>query len=608
MSWMKELYETYENCSNMVGIEDNDGIILLPVAHSTQNAQIEIIINLKGKFLRAKELPKADAITIIPVTGDSGTRSSGIAPHPLCDKLCYVAGDYVKYCDKKNARDYYNAYLSNLEKWCTSKHHHDKVIAVFNYVKKGSMIIDLLSCGAISLDSTGYLDKKKIHNIASSDLFVRFRIEDFNLIGEGAVWKDRSIYQSFIDYILSNQEKTDLCYISGETVPCSYKHPAKVRHAADKAKLISANDESGFTYRGRFIEKEQALSVGYLTSQKAHNALRWLIEKQGYTHNGIFLVVWEKSSKKLPQLLESTRDTFFGDELFEMDSDLGNSYEKRLSQAVDGYKSQLNSEASIHIISLDAATTGRLAVNYYRELNGLDFMERLKFWHETCIWEHEFWKKDKTKGTFIGAPKAEDIVLAAFGVEQNGRLTVRDGLMKATIERLLPCILDKRNIPRDIVRAAVQNASRPTVMEFGNWEKVLTVTCALVKKDQNYMGVDINMALDQEKKDRSYLYGRLLAVADRIEYVTYEKGKNRQTIAKRYMQQFKNRPYTTWSVIESHIIPYFNKLKSIEQYTKYEHLLDELHDMIDINDYINNSPLDGMYLLGYHCQLKAFYN
>ncbi len=30
------------------------------------------------------------------------------------------------------------------------------------------------------------------------------------------------------------------------------------------------------------------------------------------------------------------------------------------------------------------------------------------------------------------------------------------------------------------------------------------------------------MALDKSAKDRSYLYGRLLAVADRIEYMTYD--------------------------------------------------------------------------------------
>ncbi len=47
------------------------------------------------------------------------------------------------------------------------------------------------------------------------------------------------------------------------------------------------------------------------------------------------------------------------------------------------------------------------------------------------------------------------------------------------------------------------------------------------------------MALDNKEKDRNYLYGRLLAVADRIEYSTYdEKDGGRVTNAKRYMSTF----------------------------------------------------------------------
>ncbi len=59
------------------------------------------------------------------------------------------------------------------------------------------------------------------------------------------------------------------------------------------------------------------------------------------------------------------------------------------------------------------------------------------------------------------------------------------------------------------------------------------------------------MALDKEETNRSYLYGRLLAVADRIEYRTYdEKDKARVTNAKRYMSTFSQRPFETWKMIE----------------------------------------------------------
>ena len=81
-----------------------------------------------------------------------------------------------------------------------------------------------------------------------------------------------------------------MCYVKGQAIPCSDKHPAKVRNTGDKSKLISANDTEGFTYRGRFVDKTQVVRVGYETTQKAHNALRWLIDKQGYK-NGDQVVI-----------------------------------------------------------------------------------------------------------------------------------------------------------------------------------------------------------------------------------------------------------------------------------------------------------------------------
>ncbi|WLE98107.1 MAG: type I-C CRISPR-associated protein Cas8c/Csd1 [Candidatus Electrothrix communis] len=39
-------------------------------------------------------------------------------------------------------------------------------------------------------------------------------------------------------------------------------HPAKVRHTGDKAKLISANDMAGFTFRGRFTDTKKSIEAG----------------------------------------------------------------------------------------------------------------------------------------------------------------------------------------------------------------------------------------------------------------------------------------------------------------------------------------------------------
>ena len=111
MAWLKTLAETYDVYSDLAGKEINGQAVLLPISHSTFNAQIEVTIDQDGNFRNARKLEKgSDVVTIIPVTEDSTARSSGIAPHPLCDKLCYIAGDYTWYTGD-NKEDYYEAYI-----------------------------------------------------------------------------------------------------------------------------------------------------------------------------------------------------------------------------------------------------------------------------------------------------------------------------------------------------------------------------------------------------------------------------------------------------------------------------------------------------------------
>ena len=98
LSWTQELYQVYEQ---QCGVSHNDGKVLLPVSHSTANAQIEVTLKQDGSFVSARQLTKEEGLnTIIPVTEDSGGRTSGICAMPLADKLIYLCGDYSKYVDK----------------------------------------------------------------------------------------------------------------------------------------------------------------------------------------------------------------------------------------------------------------------------------------------------------------------------------------------------------------------------------------------------------------------------------------------------------------------------------------------------------------------------
>ena len=611
MSWIQKLYDTYENCKSEVGVVGTDDKTpLLPIAHSTQNAQIEVVLNDNGDFRRASIIEKDKAVTIIPVTEDSATRSSGIAPHPLCDKLQYVAGDYARYVAKKNGEEFYNKYISQLEGWCNSPYCNKSVNVILNYLKKKTLISDLINYQILVCDEDSMLAPAvKLGISIQSDAFIRFKVEIPNE-DEPSVWLNKQVYESYINYYLSLQKDVDLCYVKGEKVPCSEKHPAKVRNTADKAKLISANDAVGFTYRGRLVDKSQVVSVGYETTQKAHNALRWLIDKQGYRNGDQVIVAWGTDNQDLPSIYGDTQTSIFGEEIPEISTE--KEFAERLKSAIAGYGCSIKHTDKIIIMGLDAATTGRLSITYYREFTGDYFLNRIEYWHGTCKWQHTYKKvpdglddkgKPKYKSiTFTGAPSPKDITLAVYGEK------VSDKLKKSTVERLLPCIVDGAKLPYDLVNSAVNRVSNPVSMDIWEWQKALTITCALVRKYRyDKFKEEWSMALDEKQMDRSYIFGRLLAIAQQIEeWALSTAGEKRETNTERLMHQFKIHPYKTWGIITDKLKPYMARLGS--KGTSLTELMTVVNAMIPYDEFTSQKKLDDSYILGYYCQRQVFIN
>lgn len=149
MSWEEELIRLYDKNSSQAGKiqykpikkngkDENIPYVLLPPFHTTVTAQIQVTLSAEGEFLGALKVGSEDKLTIIPVTEKSGSRTAGKAPHPLCDNLRYLAGDYGKYVpDKKgDLGSYHELYMEELEKWHLSPLSHAKVDAVWKYLKK----------------------------------------------------------------------------------------------------------------------------------------------------------------------------------------------------------------------------------------------------------------------------------------------------------------------------------------------------------------------------------------------------------------------------------------------------------------------------------------
>lgn len=114
------------------------------------------------------------------------------------------------------------------------------------------------------------------------------------------------------------------------------------------------------------------------------------------------------------------------------------------------------------------------------------------------------------------------------------------------------------------------------------------------------------MSLDETRKTRDYLFGRLLAIADVLEERTLsEAEKKRPTNATRYMQQFSQRPFSTWKQIYELLTPYF--MRQGDNASFYKWRLAQVKDLFTPEDFTSNKPLTGEYLLGYYCQRQKMW-
>lgn len=620
----------------MIGkVDEERKVPLLPICHTTQKAQIEIVIDHQGNFKRARVVPKDDARTIIPCTESSGGRT-GKKPehHPLCDKLQYIAGDFSLYGGevtigyKNDPIAPFRNYCDLLSKWCKSQFAHINAHAVLEYVKKGTVVKDLIDKKILLVGDDGKLMKKwtgdkkdkpviftLFQNTAwQSDAFIRWEVEAHNYPCS-KVWEDKTLWDSWIKYYLNTKQVKTLCYVTGNENTVAEKHPANLRRDGDKAKLISFNDWSGFTFRGRFTDTKknnmyQTCGVGFEVTQKAHSALRWLISRQGYRSGDQTqaIVAWSTSGNQVPDAFDDAFDVLGEGDLMSDNNDSVSTAQNlaiKLRNKITGYKAELGDTSNIVVMGIDSATQGRMAITFYRELTGSEFLARLERWHATCAWVHsyrfiEYSDNKKTKRRylkFVGAPAPKDIVEAAYGSK------VDDKLKKATVERLLPCIVDGQQIPQDIVASAIRRMCNRTGMEEWEWNKSLSITCALYRKLNEKEGY--SMALEEDRKTRDYLYGRLLAAADCMErFALFTSEKKRDTNAARLMQRFADRPCSTWKTIELSLTPYKARLGG--RAIKYQDVIDKAMNLFEsVESFTNEKPLSGEFLLAYHCQREA---
>lgn len=484
--------------------------------------------------------------------------------------------------------------------------------------------------------------------------------------GKSETWRDESLFDLWQQFYATLDSTDGFCYITGKDSPLASKHPNRILRSATNAKLISANDLSSFTFLGRFTDDEKSIkahglqgaNISAVVTEKAHAALSWLLSRQGREEAGQAVVAWAISGKETPQptqeidkdepfdveeIVESadleeeginpftmSDDEEFDDSFEEIDDELeyseinkttvnektsnglnhsnnlGQTFATHLNNTMQGYRQQLDAHDQISIITLDAATPGRMAVTYYHETMPDDYIDALACWYQQFSW-YATYKDSETneRKLTIKAPTPKLIAQVAYGSR------VSDALKKQVVSQVLPCIVEgeARRFPWQLVDLCIKRACNPLALEHWEWEQALGVACALYRgyhlRQSDHKKRSYTVALQTDYNSRDYLYGRLLAVAEDIESLAlYIAGEKRNTTAQRYMQQFANRPFTTWRNIELALKPYENRLKSNRAgyLANMQDLLDQIMSRFDVEDFSNDSALSGEFLLGYHSQ------
>jgi CRISPR-associated protein Csd1 len=619
MSWMQNLCDTYDACEDIAGIipAESDAI-LVPLGHSIKKLNIVVHLNREGEFIRAD---KCDSRICVPCTEESEGRTSTGAigrPHPLFDQR-----KYLTYLDGK-------IYLENMLMWLnylsldqTHAFAYEALSSVYKYMAKKTLIYNIES------------------NIkANENSFIGFCIGIDGAL-EDRLWMMPEVRNAWTEYYQNKylpalKKPTDICYATGKADSIYIEnHPKAINSFAASAKLISGNDKENYTFRGRFEKPSQAVTVSYVASQKAHQALRWLILTNCcYRCDTQAIIAWAVDKQpEIPGCFEDSYSIYRAisqsdtEKMIDAKSSVFTDYALLMRKAMSGYGSSdsvKKHNRRVSIMATDATTkdTGRMSITYYRELSENEYEERIDSWHNTCKWYQPFGKDaDGTykSGFFIGAPSLDRITLAVLGKPRSQKDTSYDKLVKNLREQLVHCIFDGERIPSSMVIAAINRASNPLALEnsgaksnsdrWRDWEYVLGAACALIKRYyHDYKKEEFAVELEPERRDRDYLYGRLLALADNIESsARYKQGKTkddaRATNAVRYMTAFSQHPFRTWNMLfTQQLNPYIQQLNGADWYFN---LIGDITNLFESGAFEKDTSLSGKYLLGFFAQRQA---
>lgn len=637
MSVLNALYLTYNNAliNDMVDRTDllNQQTVLLPVYHSNKkstgaNDIIEITLSENGDFIKAEWVPK-DQIIIFPITENSIIRAGKvIAPHPLCDELSYLAKEFDS--------EKHNEYIKNLNDWIVymEERNCNRLLRIVSrYIFKETIYQDCINNlfsglnyqinNDFSITINPQEKSEKVMQLEKT--FITFKVETESSISQNlTVSTNREIHQNYIDYVRYNNEKQlqTQCDISGEVTYCVSRH----RGLLGNAKLISISNHNE-TYYGRFDSGDEVVHIGYEVSQKIHLMIKYFLENhenRKQLGDSSYLINWFSDDIGNTEIVKLTNTISPYDDVDDEDIDeditpktLGGGISSAINDYITGKKRDVDQEGKFYLMILDKIVNGRISVKYFKELPKSDLFERVEKWYQTASWpfysvksKHE---SPRTPSLFLFAD-------AIFGNENSkGYIECKaEKLRTKTVERLLPCILEHKKIPLDLKNRMFENLCKRSSYHK-TWNLVLYVGCSILKKYQLDYQIrkEVKDVLELDKQERSYLYGRLLAVYEKLEQDALrtnfsEDSENRITNAERLWTAYTKMPARTLQILEEKIRPYKERLKKNHYGNAiyYDKLTTTIMNQLgDLDNFTieKNKPLNEEFIFGYYGQKQEFY-
>ncbi|MBM7642202.1 type I-C CRISPR-associated protein Cas8c/Csd1 [Streptococcus loxodontisalivarius] len=638
MDFFTSLLNAYEKAEEIGLVDQRMGDnepVLLPIYHNNKIIKktdffINIFLDNNGCFYKAERIEEGANI-IFPITFESSNRTSTkIAPHPITDSWYYVMYSELR-------QDKQHVYLENLNNWITqTKSSNVKRFLefIYNFVRAPKSV-ELVLKSAFGQDCQIFQEfndeENKFHSaeivygenkktIVLSKVNLTFTIMNYDGFKNISVSNFKELHNDHLKVIKQiNTENIGICNISGKEDRIISLHRS-IGGPFGKAKLISKSDGNKFAYQGdRFSTNKDdvdIIKIGYETSEKIHLMIKYLLENKNsstWLGSSQYLINWFSDDLVNNSQLDIVKPVF--DDLFEDDEDeedtqvlIRPSEENREigSSFIKG-KKLFGSDATYYIAVLNKTSNGRIALKYFRSLQVSQLLKNLEAWQENYSWE--IWTK---AGNYkLKTPIINDIISVAYGVDRERYLEVDNDRFKSDqYQQLVTALIDGKSIPGTVVKKLEDNI-RQRQKYSKRWKQVQQVSLGILHK-QN--GEEFSSMLDHTNQNRSYLFGRLLAIYELTEHLRYKlegSDSGRITNAERYWTAYTGQPTKIMMLLENKIQPYAETLKlnrpgSWNKLSKEkEEIMELLNPLLETKSM--EESLDYRFFFGYYAEKKFYY-